>query len=628
MQALAERRLVAAETGSVERLRELVRRGEELFLDGRHHEASLALFEVAESPRFADFVELPEFRGAEYMLARALEQMGALRTAQRYLERILARGPDDLYFGPAYRKYVDVTLASGDLAGGIARLESLGVDNLPEDSTNELRYLRGRERYDADAAADADARFGEITRRSRFFASAQYLRGVIAARGGDLQEAENHFCTIAGTGAEDQYTFYVDGRFFEVQDLARLGLGRVAHEGGRSDDAFYYYFQVPNDSAKVAEALFESAYAMYEGGDYETAIDLLDQLEVRFPETSFADEAKLLRGYVHLGRCEFQEASELFVKFQQVFEPVRSEVQQILASPARQSRLYEELLMAERREVERAARGEEPEGSASTTRALLLAMLRVDPTFYRLHADVRTLDAEAARAGRLPTELAEIAARVSGRERPVAAAESEDRWDDVGDLRRDIDGARAILSSLTEQLDAMRGSAPADQTRPIEEAVRDISTRLHGLETQLAAAAAGSDTGESAAPEGDGVDALIRRDVRYAQGLRGRVAATRGRMVEAANEAALRATRDLARRLGAGLRRARIGRIDAVMGSKRRIEIQIESLAAGRFPAELQDPLRVQGLLRDDEEYWPFEGELWADEFDETEPIEELSEDE
>jgi hypothetical protein len=65
------------------------------------------------------------------------------------------------------------------------------------------------------------------------------------------------------------------------------------------------------------------------------------------------------------------------------------------------------------------------------------------------------------------------------------------------------------------------------------------------------------------------------------------------------------------------LRSAGIGRIDAVMGSKRRIEGQIESLAAGRFPAELRDPLLSQGLLADDEEYWPFQGEDWPDEYEE-----------
>ncbi len=76
-------------------------------------------------------------------------------------------------------------------------------------------------------------------------------------------------------------------------------------------------------------------------------------------------------------------------------------------------------------------------------------------------------------------------------------------------------------------------------------------------------------------------------------------------------------------RLAGELRRARIGRIDAVMGAKRTTELQVESLAAGRFPPELVDPLRMQSLLRDDEEYWPFEGEDWPDEFEERYSTEE-----
>jgi hypothetical protein len=83
-----------------------------------------------------------------------------------------------------------------------------------------------------------------------------------------------------------------------------------------------------------------------------------------------------------------------------------------------------------------------------------------------------------------------------------------------------------------------------------------------------------------------------------------------------------RTLRELNERLASELRRARIGRIDAVMGAKRKLELQIESLAAGRFPPELADALRMQSLLRDDEEYWPFEGEDWPDEFLELYPEE------
>jgi hypothetical protein len=73
----------------------------------------------------------------------------------------------------------------------------------------------------------------------------------------------------------------------------------------------------------------------------------------------------------------------------------------------------------------------------------------------------------------------------------------------------------------------------------------------------------------------------------------------------------------LRERLADELRRSRIGRVDAVMGAKRKIELEVESLSAGRFPAELRDTLRTQTLLRDDEEYWPFEGDDWPDEFEE-----------
>jgi hypothetical protein len=89
----------------------------------------------------------------------------------------------------------------------------------------------------------------------------------------------------------------------------------------------------------------------------------------------------------------------------------------------------------------------------------------------------------------------------------------------------------------------------------------------------------------------------------------------RPRLLAAANQRALAELSALGERLSGFLRRARIGRIDAVMGSKRQTEIQIESLAAGRFPPELQNPLLTQGFLKDDEEYWPFEGEDWPDEY-------------
>jgi hypothetical protein len=113
---------------------------------------------------------------------------------------------------------------------------------------------------------------------------------------------------------------------------------------------------------------------------------------------------------------------------------------------------------------------------------------------------------------------------------------------------------------------------------------------------------------------------LIEADVRQTSRLPSVVEDMRGKLEARADELALAALQNLEQRLAGWLGQARIGRIDAVMGSKRRIERQIESLAAGRIPRELQDPLRSRGLLADDEEYWPFEGEDWPDEHEERYP--------
>jgi tetratricopeptide (TPR) repeat protein len=621
LDALAEKRLIASETGSLASLKVLLHDGERLYLEGRNDEASRVLFELVESPKFRDFAEEPEFRGAEYMLARSLAKLGAVRTAERYFARVLARGVDDPYFGPAFRGVVDAALESGALKRTIRQLESLKVAALPEDAANELRYLKGRERFDAGDRIEAGQAFQQITKTSRFYANGFYLRGVLAAKAGDLKTAEANFCAVATQGKNDTYSFYVDERYFEVKDLAHLALGRVAHEGRRAEDAFYYYFQVPQDSERVAEAMLEAAYAMYEGSDHDTAIDLLDQLEARFPLSAVSDEAKLLRGYIQLGRCDFDAADKLFVAFHRRFQPVLEEVNRILESPGRQGDLFEDLLVEERYVAEASSEGGSDgaatEGAGAS--ATLLKLLSVDPDFYRLHGEVRTLDAEAARAGRLLADLEAIRYRTQGKEAPIPAMAPELNLDPQVEFLAELAQARGALDSLRAQLDGLRTSkVRPDELRALEVETSRLSEKIVRMDREVRRAAKRQDASAAASASGSGkLEALLDSDVARARELPAAVERVRAKLVDAGNRAAFRSLEELRDRLSKGLRRARIGRIDAVMGSKRRVEIQIESLAAGRFPPELMDPLRIQGLLRDDEEYWPYEGEYWADEFTE-----------
>jgi TolA-binding protein len=609
LKAFAAKHLISVQTANVAELRSMLRNAEELAGSGRNEDAALILYELTMHPRFADYAELEEMDAAYYALGGALHALGAESSARAALWHVLGKGPSNPYFAPAFRSYVDVALAGQPLLPSIRELTSLSAGQLPEDAQNELYYLEGRERYDAQDLEAAKQVFARVTRHSRFYANAEYLLGELATRDKLWSDAEAHFCKIQGTGDDHRFSFYVDGRYFRIKDLARLGLGRVAHEQRRADDAFYYYFQVPNDSPRLPEAMFEAAYARYEGKDFESASDLLDQLQARFPRSAYVDEASLLRGYVALAHCDFDAANRQFETFNAHFEPVLEEIDRILKNPTRREALYDELRV-------------EPESHAhaSAVHHTLLALLRIDPVFSDLHERVIQLDRESAQSSRLHDAFELLAARYQGSDRPRALSEAEadpTARQTLDALREELADARQAARALTQQLDAMRAlGARASELAPLETDSAALATRLRKLESSLDDArleTLSDPVGDE--PSGQDVPQLLAHDGNQSLGLERRVLALRPKLIAAANDRALGELRGLRERLAGFIRRARIGRIDAVMGSKRRVEIQIESLAAGRFPAELRNPLLIQGFLKDDEEYWPFEGEDWPDEY-------------
>jgi hypothetical protein len=313
-----------------------------------------------------------------------------------------------------------------------------------------------------------------------------------------------------------------------------------------------------------------------------------------------------LRGYVSLSHCDFDHANQHFEKFIRSFEPVSQEIERILRNPARREALYEEL------NAESGANK-----SSSAVHRTLLALLRIDPVFSDLHDRLRKLDQEAARTGQLRGAFELIGARYAGSDRPRAlAADTLSAQQELAALREELAETRRALRVLDEQLDAMRAlGAKAADLAPHEASSAALAGRLRKLEAALDDARLGLLPDAEPAAIGGDVPQLLVRDESLATTLEKRVIGLRPKLVSAANDRAFAELTSLRDRLAGFLRRARIGRIDAVMGSKRRVEIQIESLAAGRFPAELRNPLLIQGFLASDEEYWPFEGEDWPDEY-------------
>src|SRR5580765_5377517 len=325
-----------AAPASLERLRSQLAEAEDDLVTGNPQVAAVKLFRLVESPQYSKFDYAPEYAIAELTLARALIRAGGYKTAERYLLRVLGRGTKSPAFAPAYRGLVNVALETREQTAVLAVLDHFSEDfaarggTLPKDSEWEHTYLAGKVAYEAGDTARAESLLSGVDRQSRFYAAALYFRGLIHARRGHLASARRSMCEIVEQVDQDHFTFFIDGRYYGIKDLAYLALGRIAHEQEKYDDAYYFYFRVPQDSERLPDALFEASWSMFQAGEYEAANAFLEEFDRSFGKTPLAPDVMLLHAMIDLKSCRFDDVRTTLDKLGKTYAPLKERVAVLL----------------------------------------------------------------------------------------------------------------------------------------------------------------------------------------------------------------------------------------------------------------------------------------------------------
>jgi tetratricopeptide (TPR) repeat protein len=598
--------LMARRLGQQELRREIVSarvaEGEQLMAAGRVDEAIARLVELVEDPQFDLFAVSDEGRAAVFRLGDALATAALYEPARSYLRRVLeAKGAWDsggTWARRAVRRLVDIALESEEFAAVSGDLQSVPV-SAPEEVRGEIAYMTGRAQEaggNPDAALTA---YAGVTQRCRFWAQATYLSGLIDVEKGNAKDGENLLCKVADPKRSATTTpYFADEKFFAVRDLARLGLGRIAHEQGRNDDARYYYYLVPRDSDRLAEALYEAATTRYEKKDYEGARELLDELAGLGVHNRYEDEAWVLSAWIDLARCKFADADRQLATFLKRYEPVRDAARRIGESDASTQRL----LAAVHSGTD--AGGAEIGGTSPEVVRAIAVLVRVDPAYDRVLRRRAVLEREAsglvAASGALGDMQRAIA--TNGGVRPNAEP-SDDATVKAQRARDAIDGIEHEIADL------VAAQAAAEKIAPLRDQLADLQKQLKSV------GAAGGPGGSSGVATAADLPDLLRADVAEAGDLQARIATARRDLAETESALAKDALHRLDLRLSRLLRRARLGRIESVLGRKRALEVEVEAIRLGYLPQDAVDSLEAARYLEDNEEYWPFEGDDWPDEY-------------
>jgi hypothetical protein len=236
----------------------------------------------------------------------------------------------------------------------------------------------------------------------------------------------------------------------------------------------------------------------------------------------------------------------------------------------------------------------------------IAALLRLDPAYGAVVRQRAVLDHEASGLRLTSGSLSDIRTQLAttGGVRP---AQEDKPTDDerVRDAREAVDGVRRMISDL-------EGSgASASQLAPMKEELNQLQTRVNAARTATTVAAANA----VSTPGGKDLPDLIRQDEQVATTYSQPIETARTELARTESVLAKDSLRRVDLRLSRLLRRARLGRIESILGRKRSLEIEIEAINNGFLPQDAVDALDAARFLKDSEEYWPFEGDDWPDEF-------------
>jgi hypothetical protein len=79
------------------------------------------------------------------------------------------------------------------------------------------------------------------------------------------------------------------------------------------------------------DALFEESWAYFMAGDYPRALGNIHTIEAPYFPGSFYPEAQILKAVIYFSNCNYEAATTVVARFKKKYEPLRKELEKVLA---------------------------------------------------------------------------------------------------------------------------------------------------------------------------------------------------------------------------------------------------------------------------------------------------------
>jgi tetratricopeptide (TPR) repeat protein len=285
-----------------------------LFSLKNYEEAATILLDVVEK-----YPNSRAYDDAVYLLGESLFQARDYYPSRQYFTLAIKKRTNSKAEQQALQRLVEIALRTGDYEQIDEYLQRL-QDVPPQLLDPGVPYVRAKYLYTRGKFSEAATGFQSIPPSNVHYFQARYFLATVTIKTGDLAGASVIFDSILKLQPPDDSAK-------EIQDLARLALGRILYERSQFDRAIEAYSTIGKQSKYFVDALYEESWTYIKAQDWKRAYQALDILLLTNPENKDGPELRLLMGNLNLRMENFFLASDAFSKARDEFEPIHRQLQ-------------------------------------------------------------------------------------------------------------------------------------------------------------------------------------------------------------------------------------------------------------------------------------------------------------
>ena len=304
---------------------------EMLFKLKNYNEAATILLDVVEK-----YPGAQGYDDALVLLGESLFQEKDYNSARYYFEVETKKNTGSQLEQRALERLIEIGLHTDDLDrvdDYLKRLENIPAAQLEP----SVPYVRGKFAYFRGRPDEALGIFASIPPTSPYYLQSRYFAATVQVQKGDFAAAQAGFDVVTRIPARTETEK-------EIQELARLAIGRLHYELGEFERARDVYNRIPRESPHFEEAMSELSWTAIKAKDYRSAYRALDLMLLQNPDSPQAPELRLLMGNLHVRLGNFALANESFMLARDQFDPVHKQLHETLGKSQAEPGYFDSLI--------------------------------------------------------------------------------------------------------------------------------------------------------------------------------------------------------------------------------------------------------------------------------------------